>query len=93
MGKNRMNYRDLDRKMTLVILATTAIFLLYLICCIAPILWLKVITAIVAILSCSLSLAWLYLTKEILRQRSLWLTTGFGGILICVLVSLITGFP
>lgn len=93
MGTNRMSYKEMDKKMTLVILATAAIFLLYLICCIVPILWLKVITAIVAILSCGLSLAWLYLTKELLRQRSLWLTTGFGGMLICVLVSLITGFP
>ena len=82
MGTNRMSYKEMDKKMTLVILATAAIFLLYLICCIVPILWLKVITAIVAIL-----------TKELLRQRSLWLTTGFGGMLICVLVSLITGFP
>lgn len=93
MGQKRMSYKDLDKNMTLVILATAAIFLLYLICCIVPIYWLKVITAIVAILSCGLSLAWLYLTKELLRQRSLWLTTGFGGMLICTLVSLITGFP
>ena len=93
MGKKRTSYKVFDQKMTLLILATTAVFLVYLISCIVPVLWLKVVTAIVAILTCGLSLAWLYLTKEILRQRSLWLTTGFGGILICVLVSLITGFP
>ena len=38
-------------------------------------------------------LAFLYLTRELTRRRSLWMTTASGGILICLLFSLILNFP
>ena len=90
---NNKRYRDLERYMTIALVASAVIFVLYLIFSAAGIIWLKVITAIFAILLPLLSLALLYLTQELLKQRSLWLTTGFFGVFICTLVSLIANFP
>lgn len=90
---NNKRYRDLERYMTIALVASAVIFVLYLIFSAAGVIWLKVITAIFAILLPLLSLALLYLTQELLKQRSLWLTTGFFGVFICTLVSLIANFP
>ena len=87
------NYKDLERSMTVAVIAATVDFILYLLFAGMGIVWLKVITAIVAIGGPVLCLVWLYLTKEWLRQRSLWLTTGFGAIAVCTIVSLICEFP
>jgi hypothetical protein len=90
---NNKRYRDLEQYMTIALIASAVIFVLYLIFSAAGVIWLKVITAIFAILLPLLSMAILYLTQELLRQRSLWLTTGFFGVFICTLVSLIANFP
>ena len=90
---NNKRYRDLERYMTIALVASAVIFVLYLIFSAAGVIWLKVITAIFAILLPLLSLALLYLTQELLKQRSLWLTTGFFGVFLCTLVSLIANFP
>ena len=90
---NNKRYRDLERYMTIALVASAVIFVLYLIFSAAGVIWLKVITAIFAILLPLLSQALLYLTQELLKQRSLWLTTGFFGVFLCTLVSLIANFP
>lgn len=91
---NRLGaYKDFDRLMSAIIIATTVDFILFLIFAGIGILWLKVVTAIVAIGVSVLCLAWLVLSKEWLRERSLWLTTGYAAIIICTVVSLICDFP
>lgn len=90
---NRSRYRDLEQMLTIFLIASAADFVLFLIFAGIGIIWLKVITAIFAILLPVLCLALLYLTKELLKQRSLWLTTGFFGIFLCTVVSLIANFP
>jgi len=89
----KKRYRELEQYMTVALIAAAVIFVLYLIFSAVGIIWLKIITAIFAILLPLLSLALLYLTQELLKQRSLWLTTGFFGVFICTLVSLIANFP
>ena len=93
MEEKRNRYKDLEQTMTILILAAAVDFILFLIFSGAGVVWLKVITAIFAILMPILSLAFLYLSKELLRQRSLWLTTGFAAILVCTIVSLLCNFP
>ncbi len=90
---NRNRYQDLEKRLTVFLIASAVLFILYLIFAGTGILWLKVITAIFAILLPVLSLALLYLTKELLRSRSLWLTAGFFGIFLCTVVSLIANYP
>ncbi len=93
MAQKRNRYKELEQLMTVALIASAVIFVLYLICAIAGILWLKIVTAVFVILFCVAGLAFLYLTKELLRQRSLWLTTGFLSVLLCIAVSLILNFP
>jgi len=93
MAERRNHYKDLEQLMTVLLIAATLDFILFLIFSGVGVLWVKVVTAIFAILMPLLSLAFLYLSKELLRQRSLWLTTGFASILVCTIVSLICNFP
>ena len=93
MAERNNRYQEMDRMMTMVILGAAVDFLLYLIFSGMGIVWLKVLTAIFAIIVPILCLVLLYLSQELLRQRSLWLTTGFGSILVCTIVSLICNFP
>ena len=93
MAPKHNRYKEMEQLLTVALIASAVIFVLYLICAIAGILWLKVVTAIFTILFCLAGLAVLYLTKELLRQRSLWLSTGFLSVLLCIIVSLILNFP
>ena len=90
---NRSRYKDLEKMMTLLLIASALDFVLYLVFAGAGIVWLKVITAIFAILMPVLCLGFLYMSKELLKQRSLWMSVGFDGIFISTAVSLITRFP
>lgn len=87
------SYQQFERQLTFALIGCAVVFVLYLIFAALGIIWLKVITAIIAILLPCLCLVFLYMTQELLKQRSLWLTTGFLGIFLCTLVSLIANFP
>ncbi len=91
--RSRNRYREMEKNMTKIILADTLVFLAYLV--FAGLGWsvAKVITAIIAIFGSLLCVGWLYLTGEFNRRRSLWMTTAFVCIVICVVVSLILQYP
>ncbi len=89
----RNRYRDLEQKMTLLIFADAAIFVLYLLFAGLGVIAMKVITAIIALLGSALMLGFLYMNGEILKKRSLWMSAAFAAIFLCTLVSLITNFP
>ena len=89
----RNRYRELENLMTKVILVDAAVLILYLLFAWKEIVALKVITAIITIVGSLLSLAWLLLTGEFTRRRSLWMVTGFSCIFLLVLVSLLLGYP
>lgn len=89
----RSRYREMERLMTKIILGEALVFVLYLVCAGLGLTVLKVISAIVAILGSLLCLGWLIITGEFSRRRSLWMVTGFIAIVLCVLVSLLSGYP
>lgn len=91
--RSRNRYREMEKNMTKIILLDALVFILYLVC--ASFSWsvLKVITAIIAIFGSLLCVGWLYLTGEFSRRRSLWMVTAFICIVICVVVSLVLGYP
>ena len=93
MAPKRNRYKELEKVMTTGLIADGVLFLLYLIFAAAGVIWLKVIFSIFTILIALAGLAILYLSQELLRQRSLWLSTGFFSIFLCILVSLILAFP
>ena len=91
--RSRNRYREMENLMTKIILGDALVFILYLVC--AGLGWsvLKVITAIIAIFGSLLCVGWLHLTGEFTRRRSLWMVTAFICIVICVIWSLLLGYP
>ena len=93
MASKPNRYHQMERYMTYALIADTVIFIFYLIFAGLGIIWLKVLF-LLAGLGLSGALLWfLYTTKELLRQRSLWITTGAAAIAVCILFSLILNFP
>ncbi len=90
---NQMKYQQLQWYLTYALIAAAGLFALYLVFAGFGIVWLKVVTAILAILLSFGCLAILYMRKELLRQRSLWMTTAAAAIIVCLLFSLILNFP
>ena len=92
MKKNK-RYRQMEKVMTCILLGNLGMFIIYLIVAGFGIIWLKAITAIIAMLVSGLCLWFLYMTQELMKPRSFWMTVAAAAILICVLASLILNFP
>lgn len=90
---NNIRYKQMEQYMTYALFADAVLFILFLIFAGLGIIWLKVITAILCILLSGACLALLYLSKELLKQRSLWMSTAAAAIIVCLLFSLILNFP
>ena len=89
----RMRYKQIDQLLTRVLIADTAVFILYLIFAGFGIGFLKVLTVIIALALSALCLVYLYMIGEFKKARSRWLVMGFAAIILCTLVSLILNFP
>lgn len=93
MDSSKNKYAQLEKLMMLVLTGAALVFLIYLIAAGSGVVWLKVLCAIVDIPVCILTLAYLYLTNELRKPRSLWMTAAAAAILVCTLLSLILQFP
>lgn len=91
--KKRNAFRKLEQMLTRVILGALAVFLLMLVAAANGIGWLKWLLAVPVILVSGLGGALLILKQEHKRRRSWWMLASLAGLLLCTLVSLITGFP
>lgn len=92
MARNN-RYKEMERYMTYAILFSAVMFILFLIASGAGIIWLKVVASILSIAASVLCLAYLCMTKELLRTRSLWMTAAAVAIIACTLFSLMLGYP
>ncbi len=93
MANRNSRYKQMELYVTSTLLVDLVLFIIFLVASGAATIWLKVITAILSISISLLCLAFLYMNKEIYRQRSLWMSMGALAILICTLFSLILNFP
>lgn len=89
----RNRYRELESMMIKGLLGVSLLLIAYLVFAGMGIAAMKVITSILTILGSLLALAWLVLTGEFTRRRSLWMVTAFICILLLVVVSLLLGYP
>ncbi len=89
--KNR--FTEFENKMTKVLLGNTVVFILFLIFSATGLIPLKVITAIITILASLLCLGYLFMSGELRRRRSLWMSAASAAIFLCTVVSLICNFP
>ncbi len=93
MAKKRNRYREMERFMTYFLAGDGVVFLLFLLASGLGVTWLKVITALLCIGVSALGIGYLYLSGELLRPRSRWMTVGFAAVLVCLLFSLVLRYP
>lgn len=93
MNKQQVRYKNMERKMQLILAALSLLFVIFLIAAGIGIIWLKAICAIVTISLSLLCLFFLYLADEILKPRSLWISIAFAALVVCTLSSLLLQFP
>ena len=93
MASTRNRYAQMRQNMSFVLIGDFAIFVMYLIAAGNGLVWLQVLSAIIALLASVLCIGYLYLTQEIFRKRSLWMTLAAGAIAVCILYSLVLNFP
>ena len=93
MAEKKSRYQIMEQYMTYALIADAALFVLYLLFAGLGIIWLKIVLAVVAFLLSGAVLAYLYLTKELLKQRSMWMTVAAAAVAVCLLFSLILKFP
>ena len=93
MAKRNNRYRQFDMLMTKVVLGDVFIFLLYLLSAATGIGFLKAMAAVIIGVGSGLGLGYLFLTQELLKRRSLWITLTFASILLLTIVSLICKVP
>lgn len=93
MNDNQSNFHFFEQFMTIMLFVGLVFFVFYLIMAGVGLLVMKVIFAILAIILSGVSIFMLYTSKELLKQRSLWLTTAFFSIILCTLVSLLCNYP
>ena len=93
MSNRRSRYKKMESLITVVLCVDVVIFLAYLICAGNGIIAMKAITAILCFMISGAVLYFLYMTRELLRKRSIWMTLAALCTIICVLASLILRFP
>ena len=93
MARDNSRYQQMETYMTYALIAGAGFFVLYLIFAGYGVTWLKVITAILTIATGVLCLGVLFLTRELTRHRSLWMTSAAVALLLCTVISLAVSFP
>ena len=93
MAEKKNRYQVMEQYMTYALIADAVLFVLYLLFAGLGIVWLKVTLAVVAIVLSVLILGYLYMTKELLKPRSLWMSAAAAAVVVCLLFSLILNFP
>ena len=93
MNIKPLRYKEMERYLTYALCADAAIFVLYLLFVGLGVVWLKATLAIIALILSGLMLGYLYMTQELLKRRSLWISTGAAAIALCLIFSLILNFP
>ncbi len=93
MADRRNRYRQLEQVVSLALLGAFALFIFYLIAAGNEIVWLKAVLSVLIFLICAGCLGFLFLSQELLRPRSLWMTLAAAAIALCLLLSLILHYP
>lgn len=93
MTEKMNRYKDMERKMLIAIALDVLLFIGFLIAAGNGIIWLKVVLTIFALLLSGAILAFLYMSQELLKPRSLWMSVAAVAIILCTLFSLILNYP
>ncbi len=90
---NKDHFQELEHMLTIFVIADLVLFIAYLIFAGTNVLIGKILCAVLALVVAVYGLWVLFNTKELSKQRSLWITCSFGAIALCTIVSLICQYP
>ena len=93
MNLKKTRYQKMAALVTGVLCADAVFFVAYLFFAGFGIVAMKAITAILCFLISGAVLYFLYITRELLRKRSIWMTLAAACIILCLVASLILHFP
>lgn len=93
MAEPQNRYKQMEFLMICALGADLILFIIYMIAAGGAVIWLKAITAVLTILLSVACLGYMYLTKELTKRRSFWITLAAGAILLCTILSLILNYP
>lgn len=93
MAKVRSRYKKMETVITAVLSLDALLFIAYLIFAGIGMVGMKAVTAVVCVAISAAVLYFLFITRELLRKRSIWMTLAAVCIIICLLVSLLARFP
>lgn len=93
MARRKSRFKKMEFYITIALCADATIFLAYLIFAGMGLIALKIIAAILCIAISGAALYQLFVSHELLRRRSLWMSLAAACIILCVLVSLLLKFP
>jgi len=93
MDNKRARFKKMEMVITCVLCLDAVLFLAYLIFAGLGMTGMKILSTILCFLISGAVLYFLYVTRELLRKRSIWMTLAAACIILCVLVSLILRFP
>ena len=91
--RKKMSFKQLERYLTIAVIAEAVMFVVFMISAGAGITWLKIFMGILCVIISAGCLGLLYMRKELLRPRSLWITLASGAILLLLLFSLVLNYP
>ena len=92
MGK-KSRYKAMETVVTAALCLDAVIFLAYLIFAGSGMIALKITAVVLCFLISGAVLYFLYITRELLRKRSIWMTLAAVCTILCILVSLLLKFP
>lgn len=93
MENKNNRYAILERTMTISLGIVQILFILYMIGAGFAIDWLKSVCAVLTIMIALCCFAYLYITGEFRKRRSLWMSLWAAALVICTIASLILQFP
>ena len=93
MDRKINRYAKLEKAMTIALGSAQGLFILYMIAAGCGIGWLKWLCATLCVLAGAGAFAYLYLTQEWRKRRSLWLSAWAVALVIFTVFSLILQFP
>lgn len=93
MAERKSRYQQMESIMTIALIADAVLFILYWIFGACGIVWVKAFFAVLSILVSLACLGFLFITQELMRPRSKWMTYSAGALLVVLVLSLLLNFP
>lgn len=93
MASKHNSYKQLERFVSGCLIFNVLLFIAFLFSAGFGVTWLTVILTIITIFISILCLYVLYASRELMKPRSLWMTVASVCLIVCVLASLLLGYP